>query len=170
MTKAKNCTVLLAGAALAATSACRTNKAVTLPLVNEERPVVVAQPVGAVPHVIVYKTTRDYSQNVPVIMDSSRQRIVSYPDPSDLRGNCRPQQLDNGYLLDNRGICENVAFLSYTYDEYAALDKAPSMQQLLDSVIDRYPLMVIADCGSRADFRGDIVAAVNDYIHTHGLK
>lgn len=170
MTKAKTCTVILAGAALAATSACRTSKAVTLPLVNEERPVVVSQPVGAVPHVIIYKTTRDYSQNVPVIMDAARQRIVSYPDPSDLRGDCRPLRLDNEYLLDRRGIGETVAFLSYTYDEYAALEKAPTMQQLMDSIIDRYPLAAIADCGSRADFGGDLVTAVNDYIRAHGLK
>lgn len=170
MTKIKSCATVLAGTALAATVTCCANKPVTLPLVNEERPVVALQPASAMPHVIIYKTTRDYSQNVPVIMDASRQRIVSYPDPADLRGNCRPQALDNGFLLDNRGIGENVAFLSYTYDEYAALKSAPTMQQLLDSIIDRHPLTAITDCGSRSDFNGNLVDAVNEYIHSHGLK
>ena len=149
---------------------CCANKPVTLPLVNEERPVVALQPASSMPHVIIYKTTRDYSQNVPVIMDASRQRIVSDPDPADLRGNCRPQALTNGFLLDNRGIGETVAFLSYTYDEYAALKSAPTMQQLLYSIIDRHPLTAITDCGSRSDFSGNLVDAVNEYIRSHGLK
>lgn len=80
MTKIKSCASVLVGTALAATVTCCANKPVTLPLVNEERPVVALQPASAMPHVIIYKTTRDYSQNVPVIMDASRQRIVSYPD------------------------------------------------------------------------------------------
>lgn len=170
MTKIKSCASVLVGTALAATVTCCANKPVTLPLVNEERPVVALQPASAMPHVIIYKTTRDYSQNVPVIMDASRQCIVSYPDPADLRGNCHPQALDNGFLLDNRGIGETVAFLSYTYDEYAALKSAPTMQQLLDSIIDRYPLSSITDCGSRSDFSGNLVDAVNEYIRSHGLK
>ena len=144
MTKIKSCASVLVGTALAATVTCCANKPVTLPLVNEERPVVALQPASAMPHVIIYKTTRDYSQNVPVIMDASRQRI--------------------------RGIGENVAFLSYTYDEYAALKSAPTMQQLLDSIIDRYPLSAITDCGSRSDFSGNLVDAVNEYIRSHGLK
>lgn len=161
---------VLAGAALVTTASCRTNKAVTLPLVNEERPVVVAQPVDAMPHVIIYKTTRDYSQNVPVIMDAACERIVSYPDPADLRGNCRPQPLEGGFLLDNRGIGETVAFLSYTYDEYAAMPSAPSMDDLLKHIVDRHPLERIVDCGNRSAFKGNLVDAVNEYIKANGLK
>lgn len=161
---------LLAGSALMAATSCRSNKAVTLPLVNEERPVVMTQPVGAMPHVVIYKTTHDYSQNVPVIMDAARERIVSYPDPADLRGDCRPRQLEGGFLLDGRGIGENVAFLSYTYDEYSRLASAPSMSQLMNSIIDRHPISMIVDCGSRTDFKGDLVDAVNEYIVAHGLK
>ena len=63
-----------------------------------------------------------------------------------------------------------MAFLSYTYDEYAALKSAPTMQQLLDSIIDRHPLTAITDCGSRSDFNGNLVDAVNEYIRSHGLK
>ena len=166
----KKYAALVAGAALVTTASCRTNKAVTLPLVNEERPVEVGQTVGAIPHVIIYKTTRDYSQNVPVTMDAARERIMSYPDPADVRGNCRPQQLDGGFLLDNRGIGETVAFLSYTYDEYAALPAAPSMQELLAHIVDRHPLAQIVDCGSRNSFRGNLVDAVNEYINANGLK
>ena len=44
------------------------------------------------------------------------------------------------------------------------------MQQLLDSIIDRHPLTAITDCGSRSDFNGNLVDAVNEYIHSHGLK
>ena len=44
------------------------------------------------------------------------------------------------------------------------------LQQLLDSIIDRYPLSAITDCGSRSDFSGNLVDAVNEYIRSHGLK
>ena len=42
--------------------------------------------------------------------------------------------------------------------------------ELLDSIIDRYPLSAITDCGSRSDFSGNLVDAVNEYIRSHGLK
>lgn len=71
MTKIKSCASVLVGTALAATMTCCANKPVTLPLDNEERPVVALQPASAMPHVIIYKTTRDYSQNVPVIINAS---------------------------------------------------------------------------------------------------
>ena len=38
----------------------------------------------ASPIVYVYKTKADYSHNVPVLMDQSKSRIISYPHPNDL--------------------------------------------------------------------------------------
>lgn len=95
------------------------------------------------PPAFIYKMKADYSQLVPVMMDKSRSRIVSYPAPSDLRRGNRlatPTPLDNGFWLDNRGIGETVAFLSYTYEEYAAMEAAPSMDELMKHIIERYPL------------------------------
>lgn len=126
-----------------------------------------------IPAAYIYKTTKDYSHNVPVIMDSSRTRIVSYPAPSDLSdgGKLRlPAPLDNGYWLDNRGITPDVAFLSYTYEEYSRLQQAPSMEELLGSIVDKHPLVTIVSIGKRAGDSNALIEAANGYIKKNNLK
>lgn len=92
------------------------------------------------PSAIVYRTSRDYSRNVAVTLDATRTRIASYPDPADVRnGSATPLNLGNGYWLDRRGIGPSTAFLDITYDEYAALTKAPSPDSLISHVIDSAP-------------------------------
>lgn len=100
--------------------------------------------VSALPKIVIYKTTGNFNRNVPVVMDESRTKIVAYPAPSDLYRNGRlatPTELDGGYLLDNRGINANTVFLDYTYEEYAAMETAPSLQDLLEHVKERYPFV-----------------------------
>ena len=124
------------------------------------------------PTVYIYKTKKDYSKQVPVLMDESRSCIVSYPAPSDLLRNGKPTlptPLEEGFWLDNRGIGPTVAFLSYTYEEYIALPKAPSYQDLINHIADKYPLTVIHACGQRADYN-DIVAELNEKIRKEGWK
>ena len=105
---------------------------------------------------IIYKTTRDFTRFVPVIMNKERTEIVSYPAPSDLISNGKlllPTHLVNGYLLDNRGISPNVAFTSYTYDEYSKLKEPPSIKKILSEIIEKYPLVDIRFCGPRLDYK-----------------
>lgn len=104
---------------------------------------------------LVYKTRADYFDRVPVLMSVENDRILSYPDPTDLI-NALPTRLKNGYLLDNRGIAANVAFLTYTYATYSALSKAPALNQLMDSLLDRNPLTELWDCGSRSLFKKEV--------------
>ncbi len=127
-------------------------------------------PQVASPPVIIYKTRKDYSHNVPVIMDASRRRIVSYPAPSDLRRGkelALPTLLEGGFWLDNRGINEHVAFLTYTYEEYSRLPKAPSMDELMAHLLDKQPLVDFRVCGRRADY-DDIVSELNALIRRNG--
>lgn len=108
---------------------------------------------------LVYKTRADYFNRVPVLMNAEKNRIVSYPDPTDLRngnGLALPTRLCNGYLLDNRGIGINVAFLTYTYKTYGALSKAPELNQLMDSLLDKNPLTELWDCGSRSHYNNEV--------------
>lgn len=108
---------------------------------------------------LIYKTRGDYFNRVPVLLNAEKNRIISYPDPIDLiRGKepALPTRLKNGYLLDNRGIGSNVAFLTYTYDRYGALEKAPPMNQLMDSLLDRNPLTELWDCGSRSLYKKEV--------------
>ena len=118
------------------------------------------------PQVFVYKTKADYFYNVPVIMNNERTAITSYPAPTDLvyGGQLRlPTPLIDGWLLGNRGIGPNVAFLSYTYEEYAQMSTAPSMAELLSHIIEKYPLTAWHFCGPRADYT-DIVPQLNQLI------
>ncbi|MEI6455763.1 MAG: hypothetical protein WCO93_05700, partial [bacterium] len=100
------------------------------------------------PKCIVYKTKKDYSLLVPVILSKERTFIVSYPDVADIRtsdGFTLPTSLTGGYLLDNRGIGPDVAFLSFTYESYAAMPRTPAAAELFGKIIDKDPLLEIYD-------------------------
>ena len=120
----------------------------------------------ASPKVFIYKMKKDYSQNVPVILSSDKKTIVSYPHPRDLYTNGKlalPTKLNDGYWLDNRGINENVAFLSYTYEEYSSFSEVPSISELYKRIIDKNPIKEMWDCGRRHQFR-DPVSDLNEAI------
>ncbi len=104
------------------------------------------------PPTIVYKTKGDYRNLVPVTLSEDKSRIVSYPALSDLKrgdGLSLPTVLENGYLLDNRGIGPDVAFLQMTYEEYARLPQAPDLATLFNSILDKFPLTEMCNCGVR---------------------
>ena len=120
----------------------------------------------ALPHVVIYKTKKDYNRNVPVTLSEDKTQIVAYPHPTDLifNGNLAlPTQLNNGYMLDNRGITKNVAFLKYTYDEYSKLKDVPSMRELQRAIIDEDPLVELWDCGEKKNFT-DLQKQLNEWI------
>lgn len=115
---------------------------------------------------IVYKTRKNYYDNVPVILTSDKKNIVSYPSIYDVYYNGKlsyPTKLTDGYLLDNRGINESVAFTSYTYEEYSKLKETPSKDELLKRIIDKNPLIVIVYCGNRSNYKNE-VEELNDQI------
>ena len=111
------------------------------------------------PDVIIYKTKADYYQLVPVIMNEAKTEIVSFPAPRDLRYKGKPaipDRLAGDYLLDNRGINENVAFLSITYEEYMNMTKTPPVEELKKQIIDTDPLIVMYNCGKRQLYKNEI--------------
>jgi hypothetical protein len=111
------------------------------------------------PDALIYKTKADYSQLVPVIMNEEKTEIVSFPAPQDLRYKGKPAipgMLAENYLLDNRGINENVAFLNITYEEYMNLAKTPSVEELKKQIIDTDPLIVMYNCGKRQLYKNEI--------------
>lgn len=126
----------------------------------------------ASPRLLIYKMSKDYSQNVPVILSSDKETIVSYPHPRDVYTNGKlalPTPLQNGYWLDNRGIAKNVAFLSYTYEEYAALTDAPSLDDLYSKIVDKNPIIEMWDCGSRHNYR-DLISDLNEIIVNNKME
>ena len=113
--------------------------------------------------VIIYRTLKDYNHLVPITLNESRDRVSSFPAPSDLyqKGQLAlPVKLKNGYLLDRRGLGVHTAFTSFSYEDYALREKAPSPEELLESVIDDHPLEVIYDCGRAGSYQ-DLVKELN---------
>lgn len=122
------------------------------------------------PQTLVYKTKKDYSNNVPVLLSDDKMSIASYPDPKDFKNKTpKPTKLKNGYLLDNRGIGLNVAYLKLTYAQYAALPKAPSKDELMQMIIDKDPLTELINCGNRYAFK-DVVTDLNTLIQSGQLR
>ena len=125
-------------------------------------------PSFAMAPLIIYKTSKDYREKVPVSLDESRQKILNYPGRNDIYTDGRlayPTPLKKGYLLDNRGINGNVAFLDYTYEEYSKLEKTPSATELMGHILDNDPLVEMYHCGSRYDYKN-----INDEINSKIAK
>ena len=122
--------------------------------------------------VMVYKTKADYNKLVPVILSDDKTTIVSYPHPNDIRsGNSFqfPDPLHDGYLLDNRGIGKNVAFLKLSYEEYANLESVPDLKQLFELIIDKDPLTELCNCGLKTAFT-DEQAQLNELIDANKMR
>jgi len=107
------------------------------------------------PPTLVYKTKANYNQLVPVILDEDRKEIISYPHPKDVLRNHKlamPTALAEGYLLDERGIGLQVAFLKLTYEEYAKLEQAPPLAEMYAMIVDKDPLVFLCNCGNGSAF------------------
>jgi hypothetical protein len=121
---------------------------------------------AAGPPAIIYKTTTDYYDRVSVTLSVDKTEIVSYPGIKDVyyKGELAyPTKLNDGFLLDNRGIDVNSAFLKMTYEEYSKLDATPSKEELFELIIDKDPFTEMYHCGSKYKYK-DLVNELNDLI------
>ena len=118
------------------------------------------------PPVYIYKTRNDYYDKVPVTLSDQKDEVVNFPDPRDVFNGedyTYPTELESGYLLDNRGINENTAFLNITYEEYNSLPTVPNTDELYGMILDKDPFTELYYCGKRYDYP-DIVAELNKRI------
>ena len=126
----------------------------------------------ASPPVIVYKTRNDYFDKVPVILSEDKTRIVSFPDPLDLKINGNfvyPSKLIYSYLLDNRGINQNTAFLKFSYEQYCTMDTIPAADRLFNYITDSNPFVEIYQCGHRGNYY-EIITELNALILSGKIK
>ncbi len=127
----------------------------------------IAQPVGVPgPHLLVYKTKKNFKKLVPVLLSEDGKRIVTYPAPQDLAAagkDAMPVSLKKGYLMDNRGIGTNVAFLNISYRKYAHMKEPLSQEKMMNMIKCKDPLEVLCDCGLRSGYPNP-EAAVNKMI------
>jgi len=126
----------------------------------------------ASPPVIVYKTNADYFDKIPVTLSEDKSEIISYPGIKDIyyKGELAyPTKLNDDYLLDNRGIDPNSAFLKLTYDEYSKLETLPSKEELYALIIDKDPFSRMYNCGKKYSYK-DIVTEINELIDSRKIK
>ncbi len=116
--------------------------------------------------VIIYKTKADYTLQVPVTLTQDKKGLASYPAPSDVfyGGDLAiPVQLEQGYMLDKRGINELSAFTKWTYYEYSRLAKTPDQSEIMNMLLDKDPFTEIYFCGKRSDYK-NLVEDLNKII------
>lgn len=133
--------IIAAAGALLALGGCSTSRDASPQAVEaapKHRPMgeaVVGSPSAYMPRAVIYKTSGDYADNVPVQLAPDGS-IASYPAPSDVAPDrSTPVALADGFLLDRRGISPAAAFTRYTYAEYAALPQAPTPEQIRAAII-----------------------------------
>ena len=116
-------------------------------------------PAAAMPHVLIYKTKRDYRNLVPVVLSPDKKQVESYPAPADLptgSATVLPVLLHKGYLLDKIGIGTNTAYTQYTYAAYRNLKELPPPSILVKKLKDKNPLTELYDCGPRNSSNGTV--------------
>jgi len=122
----------------------------------------------------IYKTKGDYYNLVPIGLSENKSQILMYPDIRDVyyKGQLAyPTRLNQGYLLDNRGIFKTSAFLNITYEEYSKLPNTPSTTELFGMILDGSPFTEFYYCGDRYQFNEDNeVAEINAIIDSGQLS
>lgn len=124
------------------------------------------------PPTVVYKTKGNYNNLVPVLLSVNKSEIISYPHPNDLKVGdvlSLPTPLSEDYLLDNRGIGPNVAFLKLSYEDYSKLENAPTLKELYELIIDKDPLTELCICENMKMFK-DKTSQLNKLIMAKNLK
>lgn len=135
-------TMLIAGATLIMSS-CRSNSpkpsAVdTVPVIDSVANFLpdYMKESNYMPKAVIYRTSGDYIDNVPITLSANGKEVVSYPAPTDLTDQSTPVPLIDGWLLDRRGVSKNSVFTDYTYAQYRQLKQAPTPEELLKHVIE----------------------------------
>lgn len=90
----------------------------------------------------IYKTTKDYSNNVFVQVSNDRKTVTAFSDHRDIDA-LRPVELANGYLLKRM---VGSAVLGITFDEYGNLENGLSTVEMLNMVIDYEPYSEFYEC------------------------
>lgn len=127
---------------------------------------------NAIAPIIIYKTNGDYANLVPVQLSSDKTEITGFPDVQDIYiGDefAYPTILEQGYLLDNRGVDDGTAFTDITYEMYAKFLEIPSSEYLLQHVAYTNPFIEMYDCNNTLSM-DDTKEDINNFINTGQLK
>ena len=131
-------------------------------------------PPGATEPIVVYKTRGDYNDLVPIELSEDKTIVVSYPSIRSVyyKGSLAyPTELDNGYLLDNRGVGQDSVFLDTTYEDFIEFSEQPTVEELFEMILYNDPFTEIYECKNLIKGRdGNEVRKINDLINTGRLS
>jgi hypothetical protein len=122
------------------------------------------------PALIIYKTKKDYSNLVPVILSSDKKQIIGYPHPIDVINDSSynyPTSLFNGYWIDNIGITENTGFINISLEDYSKKNEPPSVDEMMAKLVDVAPFLEIWNCGYGIELN---ISELNMTILTENLE
>lgn len=108
--------------------------------------------------IVVYKTKKDYSNNVSVQLSGDKKVVTAYPGPAEVH---QPIQLANGYYLQTT---LGNAFLSITRDQYADSNNKYPTDKLINYVIDADPFTEYYEVCPCAMVAGRDTASLNRLI------
>lgn len=146
-------------------ASCRTQKP-AVPQVQRGEPFSAAAIEKPAPPMVIYSINPEYKYLVPIGLSDDRSSIASYPAPANLkRGGvfATPIELSGGFFLDQLGIGANVAFLKYTYEEFYALERAPTIEEMMEAIVDHDPVKAMYRCRVPRNIE-DKVGYLNDII------
>jgi len=105
---------------------------------------------------VIYQMKADYSNLVPVGLNTEKTKIISYPAPKDLfnmKGELRfPLPLEKGFYLDEIGVGVNSAFISITIEEYAHMLQTLPSDSLFKLIVDKDPFKKMYNLGNRKQY------------------
>lgn len=89
---------------------------------------------STLPKATAFQMSGDYADNVAVTLNADGS-LLYFPAPSDITANSAPYPLGDGWFLNRQGLSANSVFTKWTFDEYRALGKAPSPQEIKEAII-----------------------------------
>jgi len=136
---------------------------------TQKKTVIIPDPTK--PPCIVYKTRSNYDSLVHIRLTEDKKHVAFYPAPVDVLYNgvlAYPTKLAKGYLLDNRGININSAFINITLAEYSRLAQAPTEREFLERIVDADPITEIFYCGNKS-YDIDFITNLNTIINNNRM-
>lgn len=86
------------------------------------------------PRASAFRMSGDYADKVAVTLNPDGT-LAYYPDPKDISEMSAPVNLGNGWWLNRQGVADGSVFTNWTFEDYSRLDKVPSREDIINSII-----------------------------------
>lgn len=124
------------------------------------------------PPTVIYQTSEEYVNLVPVVLNEDQTQVVAYPAPKDMydvKGELRfPIALGKGYYLDMIGVGLNTAYTSLKIEDYARMESPPTLDSLYQLIITKDPFTRMYNLGNRKQYQD--IEIVKEIVSSRKLK